>query len=99
MCVSPKAGIIAARENGEGGERPAKVKLAAPARAGRERVRMPRILRSSRQTIRPMSLADAAREVDAGDEGVVVFRDIETEAVSVLFRRPDGEMTLVETDA
>ena len=46
-----------------------------------------------------MSVADAAREVDAGDEGVVIFRDLETEAVSVLFRRPNGEMTLVETDA
>jgi putative sigma-54 modulation protein len=90
---SPKAGFVAARENGESAERP------APARAGRERVRMPRILQSSRQTIRPMSVADAARLIDAGDDGVVIFRDVETEAVSVLFRHPNGEMTLVETDA
>ncbi len=60
---------------------------------------MPRTLRSSRQTIRPMSLADAARQMDAGDDGVVIFRDVETEAVSVLFRHKNGEMTLVETDA
>jgi len=96
---SPKAGIVAARENGESAERPAPVKPATPARAGRERVRMPRTLRSSRQTIRPMSLADAARQMDAGDDGVVIFRDVETEAVSVLFRHKNGEMTLVETDA
>ncbi len=95
---SPKAGIVAARENGESAERPAPVKPAAPARAGRERVRMPRILQSSRQTIRPMSVADAARLIDAGDDGVVIFRDLETEAVSVLFRHSNGEMTLVETD-
>ena len=95
---SPKAGIVAARENGET-ERPALVKAAAPAHAVRGRVRIPRILRASRQTIRPMSVADAAREVDAGDDGVVIFRDVETEAVSVLFRRPNGEMTLVETDS
>ena len=96
---SPKAGIVAARENGESAERPAPVKPATPARAGRERVRMPRTLRSSRQMIRPMSLADAARQMDAGDDGVVIFRDVETEAVSVLFRHKNGEMTLVETDA
>ena len=96
---SPKAGIVAARENGESAERPAPVKPATPARAGRERLRMPRILRSSRQTIRPMSVADAARQMDAGDDGVVIFRDVETEAVSVLFRHQNGEMTLVETDA
>ena len=95
---SPKAGIVAALENGERAERPAPVKP-APTRAGRERMRMPRILRSSRQMIRPLSVADAAREVDAADEGVVIFRDLETEAISVLFRRPDGELTLVETDA
>ena len=95
---SPKAGIVAARANGESAERPAPARQAPPARAGRERTRMPRILRTSRQVIRPMSVADAAREVDAGDEGVLIFRDVETEAVSVLFRRPDGEMTLVETD-
>ena len=96
---SPKAGIVAARENGESAERPAPVKPATPARAGRERLRMPRILRSSRQTIRPMSVANAARQMDAGDDGVVIFRDVETEAVSVLFRHQNGEMTLVETDA
>jgi putative sigma-54 modulation protein len=63
------------------------------------RPRMPPILRASRQPIKPMSLSDAAREVDAGGDGVVVFRDLETSTVSVLFRRRDGELTLVETEA
>jgi putative sigma-54 modulation protein len=74
------------------------VKAAGPARM-RERVRMPRILRAQRQSIKPMTIADAAREVDAGGDGVVVFRDVETSAVSVLYRRPNGELTLVETEA
>jgi len=64
----------------------------------RVRPRMPRILRASRQAIKPMSVADAAREVEAGGDGIVVFRDPETSAISVLFRRRDGELTLVETD-
>ena len=63
------------------------------------RVRMPRILRATRQPVKPMSIADAAREIEAGGDGVVVFRDLETAAVSVLYRRNNGELTLVETEA
>jgi putative sigma-54 modulation protein len=75
------------------------VKPAAPVKPARERVRMPRILRATRQPVKPMSVADAAREIEAGGDGVVVFRDLETAAVSVLYRRTDGELTLVETEA
>jgi putative sigma-54 modulation protein len=70
---------------------------ALPARAVRERVRMPRILRAMRQTIKPMSVAQATREIEAGD-GLVIFRDVERDSVSVLYRR-NGELTLVETEA
>ena len=45
-----------------------------------------------------MSVADAARQVDADRDGVVVFRDVETESISVLYRRANGELTLVETE-
>lgn len=71
--------------------------MSAPLR--RETARMPRILRASRQPIKPMSVADAAREVDAGGDGVVVFRDLETATVSVMYRRRDGELTLVQAEA
>ncbi|HZR25883.1 MAG TPA: ribosome-associated translation inhibitor RaiA [Vicinamibacterales bacterium] len=64
----------------------------------RERVRMPRILRAERQTIRPMTVADAARSLDGGDD-IVVFRDVETSAVTVLYRRRNGELTLVGTES
>jgi putative sigma-54 modulation protein len=62
------------------------------------RTRMPRILRATRQTIRAMTVADAARQID-GAEGVVVFRDQETSTVAVLYRAQTGELTLVETEA
>lgn len=62
------------------------------------RIRMPRILRASRQTVKPMSVADAAREMDAGADGVVVFHDVETSTLSVLYRRQNGELTLVQTE-
>jgi hypothetical protein len=45
-----------------------------------------------------MSVADAAREVEATGEGLLVFRDTDTESLSVMFRRSNGELTLVETE-
>jgi putative sigma-54 modulation protein len=72
---------------------------APPARPSRVRPRMPPILRASRQEVKVMSVRDAAREVGATAEGVLVFRDAETAAISVLLRRTDGQLTLVETEA
>ena len=68
------------------------------ARAPRVRIRMPRIFRASRQSIKPMSVWDAAREVDGDGDGVVVFRDTETASISVLYRRRNGELALVQTE-
>src|SRR5687768_11543561 len=72
-----------------------------PVPAGRPaaRPRMPRIFRASRQALKAMSVVEAAREIDANGEGVLVFRDADTAAISVLFRRANGELTLVETEA
>jgi putative sigma-54 modulation protein len=75
---------------------PASVTAAGPRP---ERVRMPRILRASRQTIRTMSVSDAARQIDVDGDGVVVFRDPVTSVLNVLYRRRNGELTLVETEA
>jgi putative sigma-54 modulation protein len=71
--------------------------VARPVDGGAVRLRMPRILRAERQPIKAMSVADAARELDAGDLPVI-FRDTETSAIAVLYRR-NGELTLVETEA
>ena len=65
---------------------------------GERTVRMPRILKATRQAIKPMSVADAARELEAGD-GLVIFRDLDRESISVLYRQRNGELTLVETEA
>ena len=73
------------------------VKPLEPARPKRQR--MPRVMRALRQTIKPMSVSDAAKEIDVTRDGVVVFRDPMTAAINVLYRRPNGELTLVETEA
>jgi putative sigma-54 modulation protein len=78
----------------------AKAKKAAGDEAPRRvRSRGPRVLRTSREAIKPMSIEDAAREVEAGGDGVVVFRNAQSQVVSVMYRRPNGELTLVETEA
>jgi len=71
-----------------------------PVRPGRVEVRprMPRILRSSRQAIKSMSVAEAARAIDSRNDDLVVFHDPERSSISVLYRR-NGELTLVETEA
>ena len=70
---------------------------AAPER--RSRARKLRTLRTTREAVKPMSVEDAAREIDAGGDGVVVFRDVDSQAISVLYRRRNGELALVETEA
>jgi ribosome hibernation promoting factor len=67
-----------------------------PARRGSGRA--PRVIRTSRESIKPMSIETAAREIDAGGDGVVVFRNEVSLRVCVLYRRPGGELTLVETE-
>ena len=57
------------------------------------------MLQSSRQVVKPMSVADAMREVEARPDDLVVFRDVERGSISVLYRRQNGELTLVETEA
>ena len=74
------------------------VKPKKPA-AGRVASRMPRVLRASREPLKPMSVEAAAREVEAGGDGVVVFRNADSQAISVLYKRRNGELTLVETEA
>jgi putative sigma-54 modulation protein len=71
--------------------------VASRAARPRARVRMPRILRAERQLLKAMTVADAARQIEGAD-GPIVFRDVETFAVSVLYRRANGELTLVATE-
>ena len=86
----PAAGAAEAREAGP----------SAPVRTARvpRTPRMPQIFRATRQAVASMSIADAARAVKSNGEGLVIFRDLETRALNVLYRRSDGELTLVEMD-
>lgn len=61
---------------------------------------VPRIVRATRYAIKPMSIEDAALRVDgdSGGETFIVFRNAETDTVSILYRRKDGNLGLIEPD-
>jgi putative sigma-54 modulation protein len=60
--------------------------------------RAPRIVRATRYAVKPMSLEDAALRVESTSEAFIVFRNAETDAVSILYRRTDGNYGLIEPD-
>ena len=59
----------------------------------------PRVIRSRRAAVKPMTLDEAALEMEGRADGVLVFRDAATERVNVLFRRKDGNLGLIEPGA
>jgi len=71
---------------------------ARPGRAARA-ADGPRIIRSRRGLPKSMLVEDAARLVQGNEEGFLVFRDVETARLSVLFRRTDGNLGLFEPEA
>lgn len=93
-------GKLEGRKRNAAKDAPLPIELAEPeaprASASRSRVKMPRILKARKQTIRTMTVGDAAAQLDGG-EGVVLFLDAETERIAVVYRSPGGELTLVET--
>ena len=63
-----------------------------------ERVEGPRIIRNRRYTIKPMSLDDASLQLAGGTESFVVFRNADSEAITILYRRKDGNLGLIEPE-
>ncbi len=55
-----------------------------------------RVLKSEQVPIEPLSVEEAVGADDLKDRGVVVFRNPETGRVNVLYRRPDGNLSLIE---
>jgi putative sigma-54 modulation protein len=69
--------------SGNGGE--------APARA--------RVVQSRRFVAKPMTVDEAVLAVNKSDDGLLIFRDAATERLSVLYRRKDGNLGLIEPEA
>jgi putative sigma-54 modulation protein len=57
-----------------------------------------RVIRATRYAVKPMPIEDAAERLSAGSEAFVVFRNAESDAISILYRRSDGNYGLIEPD-
>ncbi|GIW34558.1 ribosome hibernation-promoting factor, HPF/YfiA family [Meiothermus sp.] len=59
----------------------------------------PRIVRTKRFNMKPMTPEDAAFEMEALGHDFFVFRNSETEQINVIYRRRDGNYGLIEPTA
>jgi ribosome hibernation promoting factor len=59
----------------------------------------PRIVRTPRYAMKPMTIEEAAEEVGAAREGFLVFRNAATDSINVLYRRKNGDFGLIEPEA
>ena len=75
--------------------RPVKRAIPEPQVAARAR----RIVRARRYPVKPMTIEEAALAVPPAPDSFVVFRNTDTDAVSVVFRRKDGNIGLIEPRA
>ena len=55
-----------------------------------------RIVRASRVSVRPMTTDEAAKRIDSSRNEFIVFRNPETERISILYKRRDGNLGLIE---
>ena len=58
-----------------------------------------RIIRARRYAVKPMTIDEAAMEVGENSNAFLVFRNAANEEITVLFRRPDGNLGLIEPEA
>lgn len=58
-----------------------------------------RVVETKKVVLKPMSLEDALLELEQGKGRFLIYRDFSTERVSVVYRRDDGQFSLLETNA
>lgn len=57
-----------------------------------------RVLETERIPIKPLTVDEAVSTLDSLHRGLVIFRNLETERVNVLYRRDDGNLGLIEPE-
>ena len=56
---------------------------------------LPRIIKTSNLPIRPMSIEHAALMLDDSKNEFIVFRDVDTDKISVIYKRRDQNLGLI----
>ena len=60
-------------------------------------VEAPRVVRATRYPIKPMSIDDAAMQIDDSDDAFLVFRNADDDdGVAIIYRRKDGNLGLIQ---
>jgi putative sigma-54 modulation protein len=57
-----------------------------------------KVLTTERIAIKPLSMGEAIESLEADSRELVVFRNVETERVNIIYRRQDGSMVLIEPE-
>ena len=57
-----------------------------------------KVIRSRKFAVKPMSVEEAVQEVEESKAEFLVFRNAESEAVNVVYRRSDGHFGLIEPE-
>ncbi|HET8796151.1 MAG TPA: ribosome-associated translation inhibitor RaiA [Thermoanaerobaculia bacterium] len=60
--------------------------------------RAPRIVKTNNIAIRPMSIEEAALRLDDSKNEFIVFRDIDSDKVSVIYKRRDNNLGLISPE-
>lgn len=68
----------------------------SPAGAAESGGTQPRIIAARRYRVKPMTAEEAAMGLSADGDQFVVFRDAETDRLSVLYKRKDGNFGLIQ---
>lgn len=58
-----------------------------------------RVVRAQRYSLKPMTVDEAALELEGQKNKFLVFREAGSDAVNVLYRRDDGQFALIEPEA
>ncbi len=67
--------------------------------AGAPRDGMPQIIRTREFSRKPLSVEDAALKILDSDREFLVYRDARSQRISVMYRRKDGNLGLIEPEA
>jgi putative sigma-54 modulation protein len=87
-----------ARKREETRRRPPRAQSEAAGRSAESQTAAPRVVRATRYAVKPMSIEDASLRLEGSAESFIVFRNAETDAVGILYRRKDGNLGLIEPD-
>jgi putative sigma-54 modulation protein len=72
---------------------------APPVEIAADAVQDIRIIRARRYAVKPLSIDEAALEVGTATDNFLIFRNLANDAITVLFRRSDGHLGLIEPEA